>query len=113
MDEIVSLVISLGMPESYGLAVDTLLSRYVRQGNYFVSQIMRRADRNQDRRTTLEELWDFDDWKFLMEVPPMFYPDFVVVNYLLGLDHDGRVISQRRDDIKKSLMEALLMLMEK
>merc|ERR1711962_97766 len=115
IEEIVTLVTSLGMSQSYGLAVETILVRYTKLANFLINETMRLADIDQDGKTTWDDIWNFDDWSWIEELRitamHIGYPQIATALYLKGdnlLDRRNRY----RPGFNEKLMEALLDLME-
>merc|ERR1711962_1901901 len=115
IEEIVTLVTSLGMSQSYGLALETILVRYNKLANFLINETMRLADKDQDGKTTWDDIWTFDDWSWIEELRitamHIGYPQIATALYLKGdnlLDRRNRY----RPGFNEKLMEALLDLME-
>merc|ERR1719184_272217 len=116
IEEIVNLVTSLGMSQSYGLAVEPILVRYTKLANFLINEAIRMADRDRDGRTTFSEIWNFDDWSRIEELMNaamhIGYPTMGTAFYIKG---DNMLLGWRnlqRPGFKEKAMEALLNLME-
>merc|ERR1711962_1044203 len=116
IEEIVTLVTSLGMSQSYGLAVETILVRYTKLINFLVNETMRMADRDGDGKTTFSDIWNFDDWSWIEELMNaavhIGYPAYGKAFYIKG---DNMLLpwgNRLRPGFSEKLMQALLHLME-
>jgi len=116
IEEIVTLVTSLGMSQSYGLAVETILVRYTKLANFLINETIRMADRDRDGRMTFSEIWNFDDWSRIEELMNtamhIGYPTMGTAFYIKG---DNMLLGWRnnqRPEFNEKAMEALLNLME-
>merc|ERR1711962_248608 len=116
IEEIVTLVTSLGMSQSYGLAVETILTRYTKLLNFLINETIRMADRDGDGKTTFSDIWNFDDWSWIEELMNaavhIGYPAYGQGSYIKG---DNIMLpwgNRQRPGFSEKLMQALLDLME-
>jgi len=119
IEEIGTLVTSMGMPKAYGLAVESIIFPYFHLADFLLTEFFKQADIDGDEKTTLEEILNFDDWNWV--------DDMVITAVHIGYPYDmygaavylsGESIfyrhhqSNRPKEIHDKLLEALGNLMD-
>jgi len=121
IEEIGTLVTSMGMPKAYGLAVESIIFPYFHLADFLLTEFFKQADIDGDEKTTLEEILNFDDWNWVDDMVitavHIGYPsdNYGPVSYLAGEDLFYRHSMFRRNrekEIHEKLFKALGNLMD-
>jgi len=113
-DEIVTMVKNIGLPNGYDIGIKMLLESYTQLVHFIVPQVLKKADRDNDGKTTYEEMMDLDDWDWVdttmipeiisLGANPMGYG---IITYFGGSDMRGWRYRRQGSEIERDLSAAL------
>ena len=88
LEEVLSLLASLGLPRDQQLAVRLLAQHVISLGHFLVEEVLDTADRDRDGLVSLEEVIGFSDFglveRSVRQVETMGQPSLGTVQYLVG-----------------------------